>query len=137
MTGGRRLALRWLLAALYGFIGAVHLARPDALLPIMPGWVPEPRLVIGLTGLCELAGAAGLLVPRVTRLSGIMLALYAVCVFPANVKHALEGVAVAGLPDTWWYHGPRLMLQPLIAWLPLYATHGLDWPFGPAKPGSE
>ena len=48
------------LMAAYGFIGIVHLAAPDAFLPIMPGWVPEPRLTVIVTGLCELAGVLGL-----------------------------------------------------------------------------
>ena len=48
------------LMAAYGFIGVVHLAAPDAFLPIMPDWVPEPRLVVIVTGLCELAGVLGL-----------------------------------------------------------------------------
>jgi hypothetical protein len=58
-----------------------------------------------------------------------MLALYALCVFPANIKHAVEGISVPGLPDTWWYHGPRLAAQPVLIWLALYAAQLIDWPF--------
>jgi uncharacterized membrane protein len=50
-------------------------------------------------------------------------------VFPANIKHALEGINVPGLPDTWWYHGPRLVLQPVIIWLTLYAGQIVNGPF--------
>nr|USU34470.1 DoxX family protein [Methylobacterium sp. OTU13CASTA1] len=114
--------------AAYGFIGIVHLAAPDAFLPIMPDWVPAPRRVVILTGLCELAGVAGLIWPPTRRWAGIGLALYAVCVFPANIKHAVEGIPVAGLPDSWWYHGPRLAFQPVFVWWALYATHVIDWP---------
>ena len=32
--------LRRALALLYAGIGAVHLLRPDLLMPIMPAWVP-------------------------------------------------------------------------------------------------
>ena len=42
------------------------------------------------------------------RLAGVMLALYAVGVFPANIKHAIEGVDLPPAPNSWWYHGPRL-----------------------------
>jgi uncharacterized membrane protein len=96
------------LTGLYGFIGIVHLVATERFLPIMPGWVPAPRLVVIGTGLCEIAGALALFVPRLRRIAGIMLALYAVCVFPANIKQAVEGIAVPPIPDTWWYHGPRL-----------------------------
>jgi uncharacterized membrane protein len=62
-----------------------------------------------------------------------MLALYAACVFPANVKHALDGVAVAGLPTGWWYHGPRWALQPVLIWAALWASGVVDWPFRPGR----
>ena len=123
-----RVWLRLALMAAYGFIGIVHLAAPDAFLPIMPEWVPAPRRVVILTGLCELAGVAGLIWPPTRRWAGIGLALYAVCVFPANIKHAVEGIPVPGLPDSWWYHGPRLAFQPVFVWWALYATHVIDWP---------
>ena len=123
---------RWLrfgLAGLYGFIGVVHLAATERFLPIMPDWVPQPRLVVIGTGLCEIVGALALFVPRLRWLAGIMLALYAACVFPANIKHAVEGIHLPPIPDTWWYHGPRLALQPVMVWWALYAVQAIDWPF--------
>ena len=130
-SGGRddRRWPRYGLIGLYGGIGIVHLAATDRFLPIMPDWVPAPRLVVIGTGLCEIAGALALFVPRLRRLAGLMLALYAVCVVPANIKQAVEGIAVPPIPDTWWYHGPRLALQPVMVWWALYAVHAIDWPF--------
>lgn len=140
MTGADdRHWLRLGLIGLYGVIGAIHLAAPDRFLPIMPDWVPAPRGVVIGTGLCEIAAAFALMTRRLRRAAGIGLALYAVCVFPANVKHALEGIHLPPLPDTWWYHGPRLALQPVLVWWALYATGVIDWPFGGGHrpPGSE
>jgi uncharacterized membrane protein len=130
MGHGGRAWLRRALVLLYGGIGAVHVVAPEKLMPIMPDWVPEPRLVILATGLCEIAGAVALMAPPLRRAAGLALALYAVCVFPANVKQALEGIHVEGLPDSWWYHGPRLALQPVLVWAALYASGLLDRPFG-------
>jgi len=127
-TGRRR--LRYGLAALYGFIGIVHLVAANAMLPLMPAWVPEPWLVILATGLCEIAGAVGLLTVRFRRAAGIGLALYAVCVYPANLKHAFDHVHVDGIPDSWWYHGPRLAFQPVLVWAALWAGGLIDGPFG-------
>ncbi len=124
-----RLAMRWLMAAFYLGAGLLHLRSPDAFLPIVPGWVPAPREVVLLTGVAEIAGAIGLLVPRFRKAAGIGLALYALCVLPANIKHAIEGVALAGLPSTWWYHAPRLALQPVLIWWALYAGGVIDWPW--------
>ncbi|GLS43830.1 DoxX family protein [Methylobacterium brachythecii] len=122
--------MRWAMMVAYGGIGVVHLVATDRFLPIMPDWVPHPWLVVVITGLCEIAGAVALTVPRLQRFAGILFALYAVCVFPANLKHALDHVSVPPIPDSWWYHGPRLALQPIIVWWALFAAHVIDWPFG-------
>ena len=120
--------LRWLLAAIYLAAGIGHLWSPDKFLLIVPEWVPMPRAVILVTGACEIAAALCLLTTRWRRLAGIMLALYAVCVFPANIKHAIEGIPVPPIPDTWWYHAPRLAFQPVLVWWALFCSGVIDWP---------
>jgi len=128
-----RTAFRWLLALFYLAAGYVHLAMPNTFMPVMPDWVPAPYQVILLTGACEVAGAIGLIVPRTRWLAGLMLALYAVAVFPVNIKHAIYGPAIAGIPNMWYYHGPRLLLQPVLVWWALYAGGVTDWPFRRAR----
>ena len=86
------------------------------------------RAVILLTGVCELAGAAALLTARWRRLAGIMLALYALCVWPANIKHGVDHISLPHVPDSWWYHGPRLALQPVLIWWALFCSGAIDWP---------
>ena len=129
---------RWLLlglmAAIYLAFGIIHIATPDPFLPIVPDWVPFPRQTVILTGVCEIAGALGLLIPRTRRLAGVMLAIYAVCVYPAN--HAIDHVVVPQLPDSWWYHGPRLAFQPVFVWWALFAAGVIDWPFGKRRSGT-
>jgi uncharacterized membrane protein len=120
---------RLAIAAIYAPFGVLHIMSSQAFLKIMPPLIPFPREVVILTGLCEIFGAAGLLLPRTRRLAGIMLALYALCVWPANIYHALSGVSVPPLPSTWWYHGPRLLLQPVFIWAPLWAADVIDWPW--------
>ena len=124
-----RAVLRGLLAVSYFGVGLVHLTKPDAFLPIMPDWVPDPRDVILATGACEVAGSVALLTPRLRRAAGWAFAAYAVCVFPANIKHAIEGIDVPPIPNSWWYHGPRLAFQPVFVWWALWATGSIDWPF--------
>ena len=128
-----RTIMRGAMAAFYLVAGVVHLVAPDGFLPIVPDWVPWPRETVLVTGLCELAGSIALLTRRLRRLAGVMLALYAVCVFPANIKHAVDGIHVPPVPDGWWYHGPRLALQPVLVWWALFCARVIDWPFT-AKP---
>ena len=125
-----RAVMRWMMIVLYAGAGIAHLAVPDAFLPIVPDAVPFPRQVILVTGLCEIAGAIALVTARWRRLAGIMLALYAVCVFPANIKHAIDGIHLPSIPDSWWYHGPRLALQPVLVWWALFCAGVIDWPAG-------
>ncbi|WP_338662434.1 DoxX family protein [Pararoseomonas sp. SCSIO 73927] len=131
-TRGRDI-FRLLLAALYFAAGIFHLATPDPFLLITPEWVPFPRQVILLTGLCEIAGAVGLMSGRLRRAAAIGLALYAVLVFPANVKHAIAGLPSGEVQLGWWYHVPRLALQPVIVWWALFAGGIVDWPFRPRR----
>ena len=115
--------LRWCLAVLYMGAGILHVAWPVPFLSITPDWVPFPEQVILLTGLLEIVCAIGLGVPSVRRFAGVALALYAVCVFPANIKHATLDLGTHGHGELgWWYHAPRLMLQPVLVWAALYAT---------------
>jgi uncharacterized membrane protein len=108
------------IAPLFALAGIVHLARPDIFAARMPPAVPMPDMVIALTGLAELAGAVGLFVPRTRALAGIMLALYALCVFPVNITHAVQDLST-GTGLGWAYHYPRLFAQPLICWWALAA----------------
>jgi uncharacterized membrane protein len=125
--------MRWIMAIFYLAAGLVHLISPDGFLPIVPDWVPAPRYVILATGACEIAGALALLSKRLRTAAGYMLALYAVCVFPANIKHAVEGIQVGGVPQSLWYHAPRLALQPVLVWWALFSAEIVRWPFGARK----
>ena len=126
-TRARRVA-RVLLVLFYALAGVAHLLVTDAMVRITPGWVPYPHVVVVATGLSELAGAIGLMTRRWRRAAGWALAAYAVCVFPANIKHAIHDLGT-GTGLGWSYHGPRLVLQPLIVWWALWASGATDWPW--------
>lgn len=128
----RRQVTRWLLGALYGAAGLLHLALPAPFLKITPGWVPAAPLMIALTGLAELAGAAALLQPwsaRLRRAAGWGLAAYALCVWPANVNHMVMDMARPDGGLGMAYHLPRMAAQPLLIWAALWAGGVTGWPF--------
>jgi len=115
-----RTILRWLLILFYAAAGVAHLAKPAPFLAIMPSWVPAPTVVVALTGLAELAGAAGLLQPwspALRRAAGWGLAAYALCVWPANFQHLLIDLARSDGGLGLGYHIPRLAFQPVLIWL--------------------
>lgn len=108
------------IAPLYLLAGVIHIARPDLFMRVMPPALPHPLAIILLTGAAEIAGAAGLFVPRTRVIAGAALALYAVCVYPANILHAVHDLST-GTGLGWAYHYPRLFAQPFICWWALAA----------------
>ena len=127
-----RAALRWLLALFYAVAGVFHLTRPAPFVRIVPVLVPFPDTVVLLTGIAELLGAVALVQPwskPLRRAGGIGLALYALCVWPANVNHFAMDMARA---DHGWglaYHLPRMLAQPVLIWLALWTGGVTDWPW--------
>lgn len=92
---GLQEALRWLLAAAFVGMGVTHFVPAvvrtmAAMIPPAlrhPG-LPSPRALVYFTGLCEIAGGVGLLVPAVRLAAGFALIIFLVAVFPANAHAA-------------------------------------------------
>lgn len=113
---------RWVLAAAFVFAGVMHFVITDAYMRIMPPWVPLHRELVLLSGVCEIAGGVGLLVPRTRRAAGIGLVLLLVAVFPANVQMLLNARAAGASALARVLLWARLPLQlALIAWV-VYAA---------------
>ena len=129
-----RAVFRWLLALIYLIAGIAHLRSPGGFIAITPEWVPFAEQVVFWTGIAEILGAIGLMIPPrliswARYAAGIGLALYALCVWPANINHAVNGIALDGTSLSWWYHGPRLAFQPIFIWWALVAGGVTSWPF--------
>ncbi|MDY7098408.1 MAG: DoxX family protein [Pseudomonadota bacterium] len=120
-----KIALRWLLGLLYAYAGYAHILRPEPFLTITPDWVPFPEAVVFWTGIAEIAGAIGLLQPfskPLRQAAGIGLALYALCVWPANINHFAMDMARADGGLGLGYHVPRMIIQPIVIWLALWCA---------------
>lgn len=78
------------LAAMFTLTGVAHFVpgMRDGLIAIVPPQLPAPAALVSLTGVLELAGAAGLLIPSTRLAAAISLALLLVAMFPANVYAA-------------------------------------------------
>lgn len=79
-----------LLIAAFAASGVVHLVRPEVYEPLMPAFVPAHREVILGSGVAELACAAGMALPSTRRLAGWSSAALLLCVWPGNLKMALD-----------------------------------------------
>jgi uncharacterized membrane protein len=123
-----RLVGRLVLAALFLFAGTVHLLKPQLFLPIIPPWIPRPMAGILISGVAELFGGFGLLMPfrDIRHAAGWGLLLLLVAVFPANIYMAAAHVQVHGFPSRNWMSWARLPLQPLLMLLVSWST-GI-WP---------
>ncbi len=91
-------ALVFAFAAMFMFTAASHFhprTRPD-LIRMVPASLPAPAFLVTATGLLELLGAIGLLVPRTQGAAAYALALLLVALFPANVHAARAGIVIAG-----------------------------------------
>ena len=133
-----RVVLICLIAALYIIAGRGHLVNPEPFLRITPDWVPFTEAVVYWTGIAELLGAVALLQPfwpALRKAGAIGLAIYALCVWPANINHFAMDMARAD--DGWGlgYHIPRMIAQPFLIWATLWAAKVTFWPF--AKAGQE
>jgi uncharacterized membrane protein len=97
MSRGTRAALVFVFAwFLLG--GLAHFAFTQAEMRIVPAWVPWPRAVVLVTGVLELAGAAGLLVPRTRAAAAWGLFALTIAVTPANVHMLQHADAFPGVP---------------------------------------
>ena len=95
-------ALRMGMAAMFVFTGVAHFVprARDEMIHMIPPMFPRPAVLVALTGLFELAGAAGLVMPAIANVSAYALMALLVAMFPANWHAARKKLQVAGRPAT-------------------------------------
>lgn len=103
--------------------GIAHFVATDLEMRIVPPWLPWPREIVWVTGVLELAGAAGLVWRRTRRVAGLGLAALTVAVTPANV-YMLQAAARFDVPV--WLLVLRLPLQLVLLGLILWSTQVLN-----------
>jgi uncharacterized membrane protein len=117
----RKLSI-WVLALMFASAGVLHLLKPAPFVRIMPPFVPFPAMIVTLSGMAELFGAVGILIPASRRLAGWAVVLLLAAVLPANVYMAQQNIQIPGMPMSQWMLWLRLPLQFLLMWWVLAAT---------------
>lgn len=97
------------------FVGVQHFRNPEPFVKIVPSFLPGALTLVLVSGIFEVLGGIGLLIPRLTRAAAWgLIALY-VAVFPANINMAIDPALHGSVPA--WLLWLRLPFQGvLILW---------------------
>ena len=112
--------LKWLLAAVMTFAGVMHFVSPRGYVKIMPKWLPAPAALVAISGVFEVLGGVGLLIPATQVIAAWGLIALFVAVFPANLNMAINNIPLGKKPMPKWVLWGRLPLQLVFigwAWL--------------------
>jgi len=109
---------RHLAGPFFVLAGVLHLVKPRLYLRIVPPYVPAPEAMVYASGMAEIAGGAGLMLPRYRRLAGWWLIATLVGVFPANLHMALHSEDYRDVPGGALALWARLPFQAVfVAWV--------------------
>ena len=110
---------RYALVVMFVFTATAHFNKmKHDLARMIPAYFPRPLLLVYVTGVLELLGAAGLALPQFRRLAGIGLIALLVGMLIANVNAAHRGVTLRGKPPTpLWLRAPmQIFFIALLRW---------------------
>jgi uncharacterized membrane protein len=109
--------LRWALALFMVAAGINHFVKPAVYMAMMPEALPAPALLVIVSGVFEILGGLGLLVPATRRWAAWGLVALLIAVFPANLNMAMHQLPLGSYQPPGWALWARLPLQGvLIAW---------------------
>jgi uncharacterized membrane protein len=103
-------SLRLALSGMFLLTASAHWGkrRPD-LIQMVPAVFPRPDLLVTVTGILEILGAVGLMLPTKAHYAALGLSLMLLAVFPANVHAARKRLTIAGRQVEALI--PRMLLQ--------------------------
>jgi uncharacterized membrane protein len=94
-------ASTWGLAAMLLLTASAHFnAMKGDLIKMVPRQFPFPNQIVQITGILEILGAIGLLIPLTRTAAGICLAILFVAMLPANINAARHAVTLRGRAAT-------------------------------------
>jgi uncharacterized membrane protein len=83
------------------FTAAAHFnyMRADLIRKVPPA-SPNPEFLVTFTGVCEILGALGLVIPRIRTAAAVALIVFLFAVLPANIHAARSALTLRGAPVT-------------------------------------
>ena len=106
----------WTIFGIFFGAGTSHLVTPQLWEPAVPPQLPNPKLMVYLSGVAEIVGALLFIVPRTRKLGGNYLFALLIAVFPANIYMSLEPKWHARVPGG----QPALLLRLPIQFLGMW-----------------
>jgi uncharacterized membrane protein len=109
---------RYGLVVMFVFTATAHFNKmKHDLARMIPPYFPRPLLIVYITGVLELLGAAGLMLPQFRRLAGLCLMALLIGMFVANVNAARQGATLRGkAPTPLWLRAPMQVLFIVLLW---------------------
>ncbi len=85
-----RVVVLLLVSVLFTVTGIMHFTNTAFFSAIVPPYLPAPDMLVYVSGVFEILGGIGVLVPATRRFSGYGLLALLVAVYPANIHMALN-----------------------------------------------
>jgi len=108
------------------FTASGHFAFPKGMSMMIPQFIPFKTALVYLTGLVEIAGAIGLLMPGIRWITSLLLIIFFILILPANIYAALQrvdyqkGTKEGNGPKYLWFRIPLQLF--FIAWVYYFGT---------------
>src|SRR5262245_1245161 len=97
--------------------GINHFRVPETYLGMMPDALPAHAALVSISGVAEICGGLGLILPATRRLAAWGIIALLIAVFPANLNMAINHLPLGSWPAPAWALWARLPLQLVgIAW---------------------
>ncbi len=109
-------SLRLLMAVSFIAVGVHHFTDPTPYLMIMPPYLPAHIELVYISGIFEVLGGVGLLVPRTRRFAAWGLILLLIAVYPANIHMLVNEVYLPDMPKEKWILWARMPMQFVFGW---------------------
>lgn len=104
-------------------VGVMHFANPDPFTRIVPQELPEPKLLVYVSGVFEIALGLAIQLPKTRKLAGWGLVALYLAVFPANINMAVRNIELTpGEPVPAWVAWGRLPFQIVFIALAIWVT---------------
>ena len=101
-------------------VGIAHFQDPTWFEPIVPAILGNPTFWVLLTGGMEIGLGLGLIIPKTRRFSGMLMALFLVVIYSANLNMWINDVPLEGKRFATIWHILRLIGQILMILIALW-----------------